>query len=79
MQFQSDICNISVVRPVVRETTALGAACLAGITVGFWKDQDEVKSRWKRDAVFKSTMDSYKRKELTSLWHKAVQRSLGWA
>jgi glycerol kinase len=79
MQFQSDVCNISVVRPVVRETTALGAACLAGITVGFWKDQEEVKSRWQRDAVFKPTMDSDKRKELTSLWHKAVQRSLGWA
>jgi glycerol kinase len=78
MQFQSDVCGISVIRPVVRETTALGAACLAGITVGFWKDRREVKDLWRRDAVFESKMDTVKREKLTSLWHKAVQRSLLW-
>jgi glycerol kinase len=79
MQFQSDVCNISIVRPFVKETTALGAACLAGITVGFWKDQNEIKNRWQCDAVFEPKMDSEKREKLTSLWHKAVKRSLDWA
>ena len=79
MQFQSDICDASIVRPIVRETTALGAACLAGITVGFWKDLDEVKNRWKRDVVFRPSMDSEKRGVLIKGWHKAVGRSRGWA
>ena len=79
MQFQSDICGASIVRPVVRETTALGAACLAGITVSFWKDLNEVKNRWKRDAIFRPAMDSEKRNTLINGWHKAVERSRGWA
>jgi glycerol kinase len=79
MQFQADICGIDIVRPVIRETTALGAACLAGLAVGFWKSTDEVKSNWKRDAVFSPVMDETRRKNLVTLWHKAVGRSLGWA
>jgi len=79
MQFQSDICGINIVRPVIKETTALGAACLAGITVGFWKDQNEVKKLWQRHALFTSQMDDKKREELSEGWHKAVGRSLGWA
>ncbi|MCL1958347.1 MAG: glycerol kinase GlpK [Spirochaetes bacterium] len=78
MQFQSDICGISIVRPVIRETTALGAACLAGITVGFWKDLDEVKSRWRRDTVFKPEMETGYREKLVAGWHKAVGRSFNW-
>jgi len=78
MQFQSDICGISIVRPVIRETTALGAACLAGITVGFWKDPDEVKSRWRRDTVFVPEMKAGHREKLVSGWHKAVSRSFNW-
>jgi len=79
MQFQADICGINTVRPVVKETTALGAACLAGITVGFWKDQAEVKKLWQRHALFSSQMDGKKREELSDGWHKAVGRSRNWA
>jgi len=79
MQFQSDICNADIIRPVVRETTALGAACLAGITVGFWKDQNEVKKSWQSDIIFKTKMDSEKREQLINGWHKAVGRSRDWA
>ncbi|MDR2543172.1 MAG: glycerol kinase GlpK [Treponema sp.] len=75
MQFQADICDASIIRPVVHETTALGAACLAGITVGFWKDQNEVKKRWQRDILFNSAMTGEKRETLISGWHKAVTRS----
>jgi len=78
MQFQSDICDISIVRPVIRETTALGAACLAGITTGFWKDIDEVKNRWRSDVVFKPEMEAERRERLVAGWHKAVSRSLNW-
>jgi len=79
MQFQSDICNTDIVRPVVRETTALGAACLAGITTGFWKDIDELKTRWQKDTVFSPSMDIEKRAALIKNWHKAVERSRNWA
>jgi len=79
MQFQADICDADIVRPVVNETTALGAACLAGIAVGFWKDLEEVKNSWRRDAMFKPCMDAGKREKLIAAWHKAVDRSRGWA
>jgi len=79
MQFQADICGISLVRPEVKETTALGAAQLAGITVGFWKDQNEVKKLWQKQAEFESKMDDKKKEELIEGWHKAVGRSRGWA
>ena len=79
MQFQADISRISIVRPVVRETTALGAAYLAGITAGFWKDTEEVKNRWQRDIVFVPEMAKEKREKLILGWHKAVSRSRGWA
>jgi glycerol kinase len=79
MQFQADICGLTLVRPAVKETTALGAACLAGITVGFWKDQNETKKLWQRQALFETKMDKEKREELIEGWHKAVGRSRGWA
>jgi glycerol kinase len=79
MQFQADISRISIVRPVVRETTALGAAYLAGITAGFWKDTEEVKNRWQRDIVFVPEMAKEKREKFILGWHKAVSRSRGWA
>jgi len=79
IQFQADVCNIDIVRPVVRETTALGAACLAGITTGFWKDSDEIKKLWQRDIIFSPKMDSDKRNKLVKGWHKAVSRSRDWA
>jgi glycerol kinase len=79
MQFQSDMCRAVIVRPVIRETTALGAACLAGITVGFWKDLTEVKNRWRQDTVFTPQMNNEKREKLIAGWHKAVERSRSWA
>ena len=79
MQFQSDICRADIVRPVVRETTALGAACLAGIASGFWKDRREVKTSWQRDVVFKTRMESERREKLVKDWRRAVDRSRAWA
>jgi len=80
MQFQSNICRIAIVRPDIRETTALGAACLAGITVGFWKDNNDVISRWQRYAVFEPELAAAdKREKLVAGWHKAVSRSRDWA
>jgi glycerol kinase len=79
MQFQSDICRTAIERPHVLETTALGAACLAGITVGFWKDKEDVKKRWQRGIVFEPIMENDKRDKLVALWRKAVERSLNWA
>ena len=79
MQFQADICGASIARPVIRETTALGAAYLAGIAVGFWKDTAEIKSAWKRDALFTPEMAAAEREKLVTGWHKAVGRSRSWA
>ena len=79
MQFQADICHTSIIRPIVRETTALGAACLAGITSGFWKDLEEVKERWQRDMVFIPKMEASCREKLVAGWQKALSRSRDWA
>jgi len=79
MQFQSDICQIVIMRPAVRESTALGAAYLAGITAGFWKDQEEVKTIRREYAVFKPQMDSKNIESLVCGWHKAVERSRYWS
>jgi glycerol kinase len=79
MQFQADIMGGNILRPFIRETTALGAAGLAGIAVGFWKDQNEVRARRKEGGVFSPRMDEEKRKALISGWHKAVDRSRNWA
>jgi glycerol kinase len=79
MQFQSDICRAVIVRPQVGETTALGAACLAGITVGFWKDQKDMKTQWRNFAVFEPEMDDTLRHKLVADWHRAVGRSRDWA
>jgi glycerol kinase len=79
MQFQSDICRAAIVRPFVLETTALGAAFLAGITTGFWKDIDEVKKCRQNGMVFEPIMDTQKRDKLITGWHKSVGRSRSWA
>jgi glycerol kinase len=78
MQFQSDVLGVDVQRPVVQETTALGAAYLAGLAVGFWKDQEDVRRNWALDRQFKPAMDAQKRAELYARWKKAVARSLDW-
>jgi glycerol kinase len=79
MQFQADILNVRVQRPVVSETTALGAAYLAGLAVGFWKDLADVERNWLIDRTFIPSMTDARRVELCHGWSRAVSRSLGWA
>lgn len=79
MQFQADILGCRVRRPMIRETTALGAAYLAGLAVGFWKDQAEIKSLWTLDRVYEPEMEAGQREKLLKGWKKAVERALDWA
>ena len=78
MSFQSDILNVPVRRPQVLETTALGAAYLAGLAVGFWKDQDEIKDKWAVDREFEITMEEDLRNKKYNGWKKAVKRAMDW-
>lgn len=78
MSFQSDILDVPVKRPLVIETTALGAAYLAGLAVGFWDSQDEIKEKWAIDREFTSTMSEDMRKKKYRGWKKAVERSMDW-
>jgi glycerol kinase len=78
MQFQADILGVPVDRPKVSETTAQGAAYLAGLAVGFWKDKKEIEDKWKLDKTFEVNMESEKRQKLYSKWLKAVERSKDW-
>ena len=78
MQFQADILGTRVVRPRVEETTALGAAYLAGLTVGYWKDQREISKQWKVDQRFNPHMSPGKRKKLLVNWEKALKRAKAW-
>ncbi len=79
MQFQADILNATVRRPVVAETTALGAAYLAGLAVGYWKDLTDISRNWALDKEFKPAMATDQRDERYAQWQEAVKRSLGWA
>ncbi|MCY0868956.1 MAG: glycerol kinase GlpK [Desulfurococcus sp.] len=79
LQFQADILNIKVVRPLVYETTSLGAAYLAGLAVDFWKGIDELRKYWKAEKTFTPQMDKETREKLYSGWRAAVKRALGWA
>jgi glycerol kinase len=72
MQFQSDILNTKVLRPKITETTALGAAYLAGLAVGYWTSIDDIQQQWQIDKTFAPSMDEGKRNELTAGWQKAV-------
>lgn len=78
MQFQSDILGVPVVRPQVIETTALGAAYLSGLAVGYWKDKEEIAQKWKVDKEFSPNMDEKIKEKLYKGWKKAVSRSLKW-
>jgi len=78
MQFQSDILGVPVERPVVTETTALGAAYLAGLAVGYWSDLQEIARLWARDKVFEPQMNESTRALLHRGWRRAVERSLAW-
>ena len=79
MQFQADICGIPVVRPKVLETTALGAALLAGLGAGVFSTPEETVQAWKQDLEFTPRMDEASRRLEMNGWHKAVKRSLGFA
>ncbi|MGG7142023.1 glycerol kinase GlpK [Clostridium nigeriense] len=78
MQFQADILGNNVIRPIISETTALGAAYLAGIAVGFWKDKEEVKKFWHKSDEFEPKLDSDTVNKYYNGWKKAVNRSLKW-
>ena len=79
MQFQSDILGIPVIRPKIKETTALGAAYAAGLAIGFWKNKEELKANWSEDKRWVVKMDKKERKKLFKGWLKAVKRTFGWS
>jgi glycerol kinase len=79
MQFQADLLGVPVVRPKVLETTALGAAYLAGLTVNLWRSRDEIAGMWQAEKRFEPRMEAGRRAELMARWREAVGRSLKWA
>ncbi len=79
MQYQADVIGQQVLRPQCIETTAMGAAYLAGLAVGFWKDTDEIRRNWKTDRVFEPQMEADERERRIDGWEKAVRYSFGWA
>ncbi|MDQ1177313.1 glycerol kinase GlpK [Microbacterium sp. 20-116] len=78
MQFQADILGVPVVRPVVAETTALGAAYAAGLAVGFWDNLDDLRANWQEDKRWEPNMDDGERERELRLWKKAVTKSMDW-
>ena len=79
MQFQADLLGVPVVRPQVTETTALGAAYLAGLAVGFWESQQEIAAQWRAERVFEPSIGADQRRASMARWDEAVGRSKGWA
>jgi glycerol kinase len=79
MQFQADIAGVPVVRPEVTETTALGAAYLAGLAVGVWSGTDELERLWRAERRFEPGMSEDQRAQLMATWRRAVERARGWA
>jgi glycerol kinase len=79
MQFQADVLGVPVERPMVTETTALGAAYLAGLAVGFWKSEEEIAAMWQLDRRFEPNMDAALREKLVYDWQRAVERGKSWA
>jgi glycerol kinase len=78
MQIQADLLQAPVVRPQVVETTARGAAYLAGLAVGYWKSQAEIARQWRAARTFASTMESSDRRRLVAGWVRALDRAKGW-
>jgi glycerol kinase len=78
MQFQADLLGVPVIRPVVAETTALGAAYAAGLATGFWASEDDIRNNWAEDKRWEPTMDAAKRDEYFKYWKKAVTRTFDW-
>ncbi|MBA2304914.1 MAG: glycerol kinase, partial [Acidobacteria bacterium] len=79
MQFQADLLGVPVVRPAVTETTALGAAYLAGLAVGFWTSPQEIAQQWRVERRFEPAMPPSDAATLRDRWREAVTRSRGWA
>ena len=79
MQVQSDLLDKELLKPTCIETTAMGAAYLAGLAVGYWKNQDEIKKNWKVEKVFKNSITKENREKRIKGWHKAVKYAMGWA
>jgi glycerol kinase len=78
MQMQCDVLGVPVVRPKVNETTALGAACLAGLAVGFWKNQADIAQHWQMGRTFKPAMQATMRAKITHGWNRALSRAKAW-
>jgi glycerol kinase len=78
MQFQADLLDTTVRRPVVPETTALGAAYLAGLAVGYWTGTDDIVNNWVLDREFQPSMTDQQRTDRCRRWQRAVQRALAW-
>jgi glycerol kinase len=78
MQFQADVTGVPVVRAKVQETTALGAAYLAGLAVGVWKGTEEITARWQAERTFTPGMDRERAADLRARWSRAVERAKGW-
>ncbi|MDQ0155797.1 glycerol kinase GlpK [Robertmurraya andreesenii] len=78
MQFQSDVLNVPVERPEIKETTALGAAYLAGLAVGYWESQEEIATQWNMDKAFTPNMEEEKRENLYNGWKKAIQATMAF-
>jgi glycerol kinase len=78
MQFQADILDVPVVRPVVAETTALGAAYAAGLAVGFWETLDDLRQNWQEDKRWTPNIDAAERDRTLRLWKKAVTKTFDW-
>lgn len=78
MQFQADILGMNVLRPKITETTALGAAFLAGLAVNFWKDKEDIKKSWKLDREFFPNLSEEKRIKYLRGWKKAVEKARNW-
>ena len=79
MQFQSDILRVPVIRPKITETTALGAAYLAGLAIGYWDSIPEIQKQWQEDKAFIPAMPEEQVQQLIKGWQRAVKASIAWA
>ena len=79
MQFQSDLLNTKVIRPKITETTALGAAYLAGLAVGYWKNMEDIQQQWQIDKIFEPAIDEEKRNNFSKQWKRAIKAAQAWS
>jgi len=79
MQFQADITGVQVARPKVTETTALGAAYLAGLAIGYWKNISDIEQQWQIDRTFSPEMPSQRVDHIVAEWHRAIHAVLSWS